>query len=81
MWRPALVTLVVADLGGLDFDLDVPSFYTAAEPIMPNSYLPKLQCFPFIVTLLGPEQIVAISKCHNNLLFYSIQLSYWISYC
>ena len=40
----------------------------------------QIQCFSLIVTLLGPEKSVTISKCHNNRRFYSIKLSFWISY-
>ena len=32
------VTLVVADLGWVDFDLDVPPNCLAAQPVLPNSH-------------------------------------------
>ena len=35
------VTLVVAYLGGVDFDLDVPSSYLPALPVLPKSHLPE----------------------------------------
>ena len=38
---PYRVNLVVVDLGWVDFDLDVPPFCLAAQPILPNSHLPK----------------------------------------
>ena len=35
------VTLVVAYLGWVDFDLDVPLFCLATQPVLPNSHWPK----------------------------------------
>ena len=35
------VNLVVVDLGLIDFDLDDPSFCPNAQPVLPNSHLPK----------------------------------------
>ena len=35
------VTRVVANLGWVDFDLDVPPSRPVAQPILPNSHLPK----------------------------------------
>ena len=36
-----MVTLVVADLGWVDFDLDVPSTCPTDQLILPNTRLPK----------------------------------------
>ena len=33
--------LVVVDLGRVDFDLNAPPCWPAAQPIQPNSHLPK----------------------------------------
>ena len=38
-----------------------------------------IQTFSVIVTLLGPENIVTITVCHNNRLFYFIKLLFWTS--
>ena len=35
------VTLVVADLGWVDFDSDVPSSCPAAQPVLPNPHWPQ----------------------------------------
>ena len=40
----------------------------------------EVQCFPLIVTLLGPEKSVTISNGRISRWFYSIKLSFWISY-
>ena len=39
-YRVGLVVVVV-DLGWVEFDLDVPPFCLAAQPIQPHSHLPK----------------------------------------
>ena len=35
------VTLVVADLGWVDFDSDIPSSSPAAQPVLPNPHWPQ----------------------------------------
>ena len=62
------MTQQVSDLGGVDFDFDVPSSCPTVQPVLPNSYLPKQNLSRQLNTEVPAysDTLGTWEKCHCN---------------